>query len=123
LQLARSRGYDAIWINDRVERFRDHCLSNGRAFDDIDAAWRNCGRKAMDLDDDPLIRQRQDDDRSARCGGFINPRRFHRSVPKARRAVQGERRIFQDWPRVHGLPPQHPATRVPRKIREEFGFA
>jgi hypothetical protein len=121
--LARWRGYDAIWINDQVERFRDHCLSNGRAFHDVDAAWRNWMRKAMDLDDDPPdppSPEMKADPAAAEDSPIPGG-----SIEACRKIVEqykADGALSWAWPRVHGLPPQHRATRVPQKIREEFGF-
>jgi len=124
--LARNRGYDAIWIAEQVERFRDHNLSNGRAFDAVDAvdaAWRNWVRKAMDLDDDPpdppsagMTTDPPIAEGSSIPGGSMEACR------KLVEQFKADGAVSRAWPRVHGLPPQHRATRVPQKIREEFGF-
>ena len=29
----------------------------------------------------------------------------------------------RSWPQLYGLPPTHPASRVPKALRKEFGFA
>jgi hypothetical protein len=50
---AHKRGYEAIWIADQIERFRDHHLAKGSVFAKIDPAWRNWLRRAFELDDDP----------------------------------------------------------------------
>jgi DnaA N-terminal domain len=51
--IACERGYNATWIADQIERFRDHHLAKGSTFQDIDPAWRNWLRGAFDRDDDP----------------------------------------------------------------------
>jgi DnaA N-terminal domain len=50
---ARERGYGQSWIDDQIERFRDHHLSKGSALQNVDAAWRNWQRGAFDRDECP----------------------------------------------------------------------
>lgn len=118
--LARSRGYDAIWIADQVERFRDHCLAIGRSYADVDAAWRNWQRIAMDRDEcppDPAASMVASPSCDARTS-LITDERW-REILIQHRDSGG---MSRDWPLDYGLPPQSNATRVPQHLRKEFGW-